>query len=153
MVTVFLFTPPVTPLTENWLVAVAVLFDKVFVLALIVPLALFGKKISIVYGALFFFLLGFVGNEADNMWGSLAFATPIVYENIFMMPLDFVRAAFLGSPFLYPVIRIIQGFIVMLIAVPLMHTLKTTKLLWRKDNILEDDHSDKKLEKQTAESP
>ena len=83
MVVVFLFTPPVTPLTENWYIAIAVLFDKVFTLALIVPVAVFGKKISIAHGAAFFFLLGFIGNQADNMWGSLAFSVPTVYDGIF----------------------------------------------------------------------
>ena len=136
MAVAFLFTPPVTPLTENGYIALAVLFDKIITLALIVPLALFGKKMSVAHGAAFFFLLGFVGNQADNMWGSLAFAVPTVYNGIFGMQLADVRFAFLASPFLYPAIRLVEAFIVMVIAVPLMRSLKGTAWLWRKETIL-----------------
>jgi uncharacterized membrane protein len=136
MVVAFLFTPPVSPLTENWFVAIAVLFDKVIALALILPLAFFGKKMSVGYGAAFFFILAFVGNQADNMWGSLAFAVPTVYNGVFGMPLEAVRVAFLVSPFLYPAVRLIQAFIVMIIAVPLMKMLQGTNWLWSKENLL-----------------
>ena len=139
MVIVFLFTPPVTPLTQNWYVALAVLFDKIITLAIIVPLALFGKKMSVAHGAAFFFLLGFVGNQADNMWGSMIFAMPGVYDKIFFMNLAAVRIAFLASPFLYPAIRLVEAVIVMVVAVPLMQALKGTPWLWRKDNILTDE--------------
>jgi ECF transporter S component (folate family) len=136
MIVVFLFTPPVTPLTEHWYVAIAVLFDKVITLALIVPVALLAKKMSIGRAALFFFLLGFIGNQADNMWGSMAFALPGVYDTIFFMDVTGVRVAFLASPFLYPAVRLVEAVIVMIIAVPLMQALKGTPWLWRKDNIL-----------------
>jgi hypothetical protein len=138
MIVAFLFTPPVSPLTQNWYIAVAVLFDKVVAIALILPLAFFGKKMSVGYGAAFFFLLAFVGNQADNMWGSLAFATSPVYNGIFGMPLEAVQASFLLSPFLYPAIRLIQAFIAMVIAVPLLKMLKGTPWLWSKENILND---------------
>jgi hypothetical protein len=80
--------------------------------------------------------LFFIGNQVDNMWGSFIFATPIVYNGIFAMPLDAVRVAFLVSPFAYPIIRLVQAFIAMLIAVPLMRALKGTPWLWRKETIL-----------------
>jgi uncharacterized membrane protein len=150
MIIAFLFTPPVTPLTgqssligfnvpiNNWYIALAVLFDKVIALAIILPLAFFGKKMSVAYGSAFFFILSFVGNQADNMWGSLAYATPPVYSTIFQTPLEFVQIAFLASPFLYPTIRLIQAFIAMIIAVPLIRVLQGTNWLWSKDNIFSD---------------
>jgi hypothetical protein len=49
---------------------------------------------------------------------------------------DVVRGLFVLSPFAYPAIRLVQAFIGMLIAVPLMQTLKGTPWLWSKDNIL-----------------
>lgn len=138
MTVAFLFTPPVNPLTENAHIALAVLFDKIIALALILPVALFGKKLSVAHGVAFFFLISFIGNEADNMWGSLAFAIPTVYEGIFGMSIDFVRGAFLLSPFLYPAIRIVQALIAMIILVPLVKTLKGTSWLWSQNNILSD---------------
>ena len=136
LIIAFLFTPPVQPLTENSIVAIAVLFDKIIAALLILPLLKFSKQLSIGQGAAFFFILAFIGNQADNMWGSLAFATPMVYGGIFQMPLDFVRAGFLAAPFAYPAIRLIQAFFATLIAIPLMKTLKGTPWLWRKENIL-----------------
>ncbi len=136
MAIIFLFTPAVSPLSENWFIALAVLFDKIITIALILPVALWGKKMSVAHGAAFFFLLGFIGNQADNMWGSLAFSFPAVYNGIFGYDLTIVHAAFLASPFLYPAIRLIEAAVVMVIAVPLMQSLKGTTWLWRKDNIL-----------------
>ena len=138
MAVVFLFTPPVTPLTENGYIALSVLFDKIITIALIIPLALFGKKIAVAHGTAFFFLLGFVGNQADNMWGSLAFSFPTVYNGVFGMDLAGVRFAFLASPFLYPAVRLVEAFIVMAIAVPLLQALKGTSWLWHKETILSD---------------
>jgi ECF transporter S component (folate family) len=152
MVIVFLFTPPVSPLTENWGIALAVLFDKVITLALIVPVGLFGKKISAAHGAAFFFLLGFIGNQADNMWGSMAFALPGVYDKIYGMDVATVRLAFLASPFLYPAVRLVEAVIVMVIAVPLLQTLKNTPWIWSKNNILSEGEKDKKLP-QPPEAP
>jgi hypothetical protein len=144
MTAAFLFTPPVWPLTENWYIAVAVLFDKVIALALIVPVALFSKKLSVAYGVTFFFLLAFIGNQADNMWGSFAFSLPVVYNGIYGMPIEAVRVAFLASPFLYPAVRLIQAFFAMIIAVPLLQALKGTHFLWNKETILTDAEKDQK---------
>ena len=135
LIVAFLFTPPIWPVTDNWLPAVAVLFDKIISLFLIIPVALFAKKLSVAKASLFYFLLFFIGNQADNMWGSFIFATPVVY-GLFGYDVGAVRLAFLASPFLYPAIRLIQGLIGMLIAVPLMQALKGTPWLWQKENVL-----------------
>ena len=131
----FLFTPPIWPVTENWLVAIAVLFDKIIALLMIVPVALFAKQLSVGKASLFCFLLFFIGNQADNMWGSFIFATPMVY-GLFGYTAADVQIAFLASPFLYPAVRIVQALIGMLIAVPLMQALKGTPWLWRKETVL-----------------
>ncbi len=132
----FLFTPPIWPVTDNWFVALAVLFDKIFALFLIIPVALFAKKFSFAKASLFYFLLFFIGNQADNMWGSFVFATPPVYYGIFGYAASDVQGFFLVTPFLYPAIRIIQAIIAMLIAVPLMQVLKDTPWLWQKETII-----------------
>jgi hypothetical protein len=136
LIIAFLFTPPVQPLAENWLVAVAVLFDKVIALFLILPVVIFTKKLGIGQASVFYFILFFIGNQADNMWGSFAFSTPLVYGGIFGLDVNAVRGLFLLSPFAYPAIRLIQAFIAMLIIVPLMRTLSGTPWLWKKENIL-----------------
>lgn len=136
LIIAFLFTPPVLPLAENWLVAVAVLFDKGIALFLILPLVIFAKKLSIGKASVFYFLLCFIGNQADNMWGTFAFSVPTVYEGIFGLDVIAVRGLFLLSPFVYPGIRLIQAFFAMLIAVPLMRALRGTPWLWKKENIL-----------------
>ena len=135
LIVAFLFTPPIWPVTENWLVAAAVLFDKIIALLMIVPVALFAKQLSFAKASLFYFLLFFIGNQVDNMWGSFIFATPMVY-GLFGYDVPLVRIAFLASPFLYPAIRLIQAVIGMLIAVPLMQALKGTPWLWRKETIV-----------------
>jgi len=150
MIIVFLFTPPVTPLTDNWYVALAVLFDKVITLVLILPVAIFGKKISIAHGAAFFFLLGFIGNQADNMWGSMAFAIPGVFDKIFSLDLAATRLAFLASPFLYPALRIVEAAIVMIIAVPLWQAIKNTPWTWSKNNLLSDSVKEIKSPEESA---
>jgi hypothetical protein len=136
LIIAFLFTPPVQPLAENWFVAVAVLFDKVIALFLILPVAIFAKKLTIAKASVFYFLLFFIGNQADNMWGSFAFSVPTVYGGIFGMDAGIVRGLFLLSPFAYPAIRLIQAFIGMLIAVPLMRTLSGTPWLWKEKSVL-----------------
>jgi ECF transporter S component (folate family) len=138
LIIAFLFTPPVQPLTDYWYVAVAVLFDKVIALLLMLPLVMFAKQLAIGKAAAFYFILAFVGNQVDNMWGSFIFATPIVYGSPFFGGLDAaaVRGLFLFSPFAYPAIRLAQAFIAMLIAVPLMQTLKGTPWLWQRETIL-----------------
>ena len=148
MIIAFLFTPPVSPITgqstplgfpapiDNWYIAVAVLFDKVIALTLILPLAFFGKKMSLAYGSIFFFILSFVGNQADNMFGSLIYSTPMVYNGIFGFDIAFVQVGFLASPFLYPAVRLIQALIAMIIVVPLVRVLQGTNWLWKENNIL-----------------
>jgi uncharacterized membrane protein len=145
MIVAFLFTPPVFPITgqttlggavvDNWFIVAATIFDKVIALLLILPLAFFGKKMSLAYGSAFFFILGFIGNEADNMFGTLMYVTPPVYSGIFGFSLEFVQAGLLLSPFLYPAVRIIQALIAMLIAVPLLRVLRRTNWLWSEDNL------------------
>ena len=138
LIIAFLFTPPAQPLTEYWYIAVAVLFDKVIALLLILPLVKFARQISIGKAAAFYFILAFIGNEVDNMWGSFIFATPMVYGSPFFggLTVEVVRGLFLISPFAYPAIRLVQAFIAMLIAVPLMQTLKGTPWLWQKETLL-----------------
>jgi len=138
LIIAFLFTPPAQPLTQYWSIAVAVLFDKVIALLLILPLVKFAKQISIGKAAAFYFVLAFIGNEVDNMWGSFIFATPMVYGSPFFggLTVEVVRGLFLISPFAYPAIRLIQAFIAMLIAVPLMQTLRGTPWLWQKKTLL-----------------
>jgi hypothetical protein len=150
MIIAFLFTPPVTPLygqsiladsglpIANWHLAIAVLFDKIIALFLILPLAFFGKKISIAHGSIFFFILAFIGNQADNIFGTLIFSTSMVYDGIFGMGLPFVQASFLVTPFMYPVVRLIQALLATLIAVPLVKILQDANWLWSKDNIFAD---------------
>jgi hypothetical protein len=138
LIVAFFFTPPVQPLAENLSVVLAVLVDKIVALLLIIPLVMFTKQLAITEKGIyaFYLILGFIGNQADNMWGTLAFSLPTVYEGIFGMPVDAVRTAFLVSPFFYPVLRLIQATAVMFIAVALMRTLKGTPWLWQKENIL-----------------
>jgi hypothetical protein len=138
LIIAFFFTPPVQPLAENLSVVVAVLADKIFALLLIIPLVMFTEQLAITERGIyaFYLILGFIGNQADNMWGTLVFSLPTVYEGIFSMPLDAVRTGFLISPFFYPVLRLIQAAAVMFIAVALMRTLRGTPWLWQKENIL-----------------
>lgn len=137
LITAFLFTPPVQPLTENFHIGVAVLWDKILALLLILPCAKFAGKLSTPKTLpLFYFLLAFIGNQADNMWGSLAFAVPVVYEGIFGLQLDVVRFLFVVSPFVYPAIRITQAVIAAIIAIPLMKALKNTPWLWQETTII-----------------
>jgi hypothetical protein len=131
----FIFTPPVYSF-GNPQVALWVLWDKIIALALIAPLMLFRKRLSTGFGAGLFFILAFIGNQADNIWGSFAFALPQVYNGIYGMQMVDVQIAFLGGPFLYPAIRLLQAFIIMLIAVPLIRVLSQTNWLWSKENIL-----------------
>jgi ECF transporter S component (folate family) len=138
LIAAFLFLPPSQPLTEFWYVSVAVIWDKVIALLLIIPSAKFakrfssGKSISILY-----FLLAFIGNQADNVWGSDVFAIPIVYNGIFAMDVNVVRVAFVLSPFIYPLIRFVQALIVAVIAVPLMSGLKNAGWTLQEKTILD----------------
>jgi hypothetical protein len=113
-----------TPLNMNIILISAVLTSGIICLAtLFVGYgAVFSRKALTV--SLLYFLLAFIGNQADNMWGANAFSLPIVYEGIFELPLEVVRFLFLVSPFAYPAIRFIQAIIATAIAVPLMEALK-----------------------------
>ncbi len=74
---------------------------------------------------LIYFVLSYIGNQADNAWGNLIFATPMVYEGIYRIPLEFVRWLFLVSPFAYFAIRLIQAAIASLVALPLIGNLRS----------------------------
>jgi hypothetical protein len=131
----FLFTPPVASFNSAQ-VAIWVLWDKILAVALIAPLVLFRKRLTVGLGAAAVFLIAFIGNQADNIWGSFAFALPPVYNGIYGMSTELVQLAFLASPFIYPAVRLIQAFIVTIIAVPLLQVLSKTDWLWSKNNIL-----------------
>jgi predicted membrane protein len=134
----FLFTPPVLSMANAFgsvQVALWVLWDKIIALLLILPIAFYSKRLSVGQGALLFFLIAFVGNQADNIWGSFIYAWPIVYEGIFGFTTEFVQLTFLAGPFLYPTIRVIEALIVMVIAVPLIKILSNTNWLWSRKNL------------------
>jgi uncharacterized membrane protein len=155
LILAFLFSPPSQPITgysqvfdpfnpDNsysipiYYVPSAVLWDKIIALLLIIPIVKFARLLSTPKNiSILFFLLAFVGNQADNMWGCNAFAIPIVYESIFGLPLEGVRFYFLVSPFIYPAIRIIQAVLVAVIAVPLIRTLKNTEWIIAEKSIIE----------------
>ncbi len=138
LASVFLFLPPSQPLDQNYMVATAVLWDKVIALLLIVPTAMFSQKLSnSARLPLLFFLICFIGNQADNMWGSNVFAIPSVYQ-LFGFDLEATRIAFLASPFFYPAIRLVQAVIGTIIAVPLMKTLKGVNWTISEKSIIEE---------------
>jgi predicted membrane protein len=139
LIIAFPFTPPVLSMVDSMgsaQVAVWVLWDKIIALLLILPLAFFSKRLSAGHGAALFFILAFIGNQADNMWGSFIYAWPMVYNGIFGFTTEFVQLQFLAGPFLFPAIRLIEAFIAMIIAVPLIKVLSGTNWLWSKDNLL-----------------
>jgi hypothetical protein len=131
----FVFTPPVYSFNSAQ-VAIWVLWDKIIAVALVAPLILFRKQLTVGLGTASIFLISFIGNQADNIWGSFAFALPPVYNGIYGMQMVDVQLAFLASPFIYPAIRLVQAIIITIIAVPLLHVLLKTDWLWSKDNIL-----------------
>lgn len=138
LIIAFLFTPPAQPLAENLTVVIAVLMDKIVALLLIIPLVNFAKWLASSEKGryAFYLILGFIGNQADNMWGSLAFSVPTVYQGIFGFPLEIVRAGFLVSPLFYPALRLIQASAVMFIAVSLMRSLEGTQWIWKGETLL-----------------
>lgn len=78
---------------------------------------------------LLYFLLAFIGNEADNALGNDIFAVPLVYEGIFQIPsLDILRGLFIVAPFFYFAVRLFQAVITTLIATPLIRNLKAAGL-------------------------
>jgi len=137
LIAVFWFLPPSQPLSEFWYVGLATTWDKIIALALIFPVVKLAKFKSLKSQAPFYFLLAFIGNQADNMWGADIFAVPIVYEGIFSISnIDDVRFLFLVSPFIYPAIRIIQAVIVMVIAIPLIKALESSNIVPLKESIV-----------------
>ena len=123
LIGVFWVSPPCTPFNPYWYVGLAASWDKIIACALIAPTVLLLRKPSLKAMFAAFFLLGLIGNQADNAWGNLAFAFPVVYNGIFGLNVEVVRFLFLVSPFIYPVIRIIQGALVAVVAVPLVKAL------------------------------
>jgi len=137
LIVAFLFTPPVQPIDKNFYVGVAVLWDKVIALLLILPCVKFAKHLSNSKSLpIFYLILAFVGNQVDNMWGSLAFATPLVYNGIFGLPVETVRFLFIVSPFIYPAIRLLQAIVAAIIATPLMKAVAGTPWVFQEKNIL-----------------
>jgi len=136
LILVFWFLPPSQPLSEFWYVGLATAWDKIIALALIFPVVKLARFKSLKLQPLFYFLLAFIGNQADNMWGADIFAVPIVYEGIFAYSLEAVRVAFVVSPFIYPAIRIIQSIIAAIIAVPLLKALESSDLTPMKESIV-----------------
>jgi hypothetical protein len=157
----FLFLPPSQPITgygqiydpfnpDNaytipiYYVPVAVLWDKVIALLLIIPTVKFAKLLSNPKRMpILFFLLTFIGNQADNMWGCDAFAIPVIYESIFNLPLEAVRFYFIVSPFIYPAIRLIQALVATVIVVPLITTLRNTELIAAEKSIIGENAKEK----------
>jgi hypothetical protein len=94
------------------------------------------------FDVLHLFIMAFIGNEADNMWGSLIFSLPVVYGVFYSLNVDVVRWLFLVSPFAYPAIRLLQAIVGTMVAVPLLRTLRTAKLI---PNMIDDETTGSKL--------
>jgi len=137
LILAFWFLPPSQPLSEFWYVSLATTWDKIIALALIFPVVKLAKFKSLKLQPLFYFLLAFIGNQADNMWGADIFAVPTVYGGIFgINGIEDVRFLFVVSPFIYPAIRIIQSIIAAIIAVPLVKALESSDLVPIKESIV-----------------
>jgi len=128
----FFLTPVCTPLTEHWFVGVLSTFDKILALLIIIPTIILlnrlktQKNITSItgYSFIIIFLLAFIGNQADAALGNTIFAQQVVYEGVFQIPLEITRSLFTVSPFIYPIIRIIQTLIAAAAGVPLMRALR-----------------------------
>lgn len=141
LISAFLFLPPSQPLSVYYYVPVAVLWDKIIALLLIIPVAILGDKLaSRRYIAMLFFIICFIGNQADNMWGADVFSIPLVYNSIFPLDLEVVRGLFVVSPFIYPAIRLVQAALGTAIAVPLMAALKNTGWTMQGKSLMNDGH-------------
>jgi len=80
-----------------------------------------------VFEMLLYFLLAFIGNEADNALGVDIFAVPLVYEGVFgISSLELLRSLFTVAPFFYFGIRLFQAVITALIATPLLRNLRAS---------------------------
>jgi hypothetical protein len=133
LIIAFLFLPPSQPLTQYYYVSAAVLWDKIIALLLILPIVLIGPKLAQAKSSTlhvkmfaFYLLLCFVGNQADNMWGSDIFAVPSVYTMFGLPDASAVRVLFILSPFVYPAIRLLQAIVAAVIAVPIMNAIRNT---------------------------
>lgn len=133
----FWLTPICAPLSEYWSVGLGANFDKILALLLIIPISRImqqGRKdesrlgVSTSLSFLLIFLLSFVGNQADAALGNNIFALPAVYEGLFSLSVDATRWLFTVSPFIYPVIRIIQAFVAASLGLPLMRALRKMKI-------------------------
>lgn len=137
LLTVFLFLPPSQPLHEQYQVPLAVLWDKLIALLLLLPAIRLTRKLSEPrFLSILFFILAFLGNQADNMWGANIFAVPLVYESIFGLDIGTVRFLFTVSPFIYPAIRILQATFATIIAVPVVRALQNTEWMYNEPSIL-----------------
>jgi predicted membrane protein len=134
----FLFLPPSQPFGEFWYISALVVWDKVIALLLIIPTAKLAKRLSSPkLIPILYFLIGFIGNQADNMWGTDIYAVPVVYNGIFGFTLETVRVGFTISPLFYPAIRILQAIFVAIVAVPLILRLKNTGWVWKEETIID----------------
>ncbi len=137
LIVVFLLLPPSQPLYKQYHVPLAVLWDKLIALLLLLPAMRFSRKLSDPrFQSILFFILAFFGNQADNMWGANIFAVPMVYESIFGLDVETVRFLFTVSPFIYPAIRILQATFATIIAVPIVRSLQNTEWIYRESSIL-----------------
>lgn len=138
LIVAFLFTPPAQPILDYYYVSVAVLWDKVIALLLIIPAVKLARKSSNPeYMAVLFFFICFAGNQVDNTWGVDVFALPSVYSLFGFPTVDAVRATFIVSPFFYPAVRLVQAILGTIVAVPLMRSLKSTKWILEEKSIIE----------------
>ncbi|MHA1754448.1 MAG: ECF transporter S component [Candidatus Odinarchaeia archaeon] len=129
LILIELFLPPLWPLSENWIVALAVLWDKLIGLALIFPTVwLYSKNKHIIlqeghrkliaFGI--FLSISLIGNILDNLLGVVIFSLPPIYEGVYALTIDTVRFLFLANPFIYLPIRIAQSVFASLIIVGLL---------------------------------
>jgi hypothetical protein len=138
LIAAFLFLPPSQPLIDNYIVPIAVLWDKIIALLLIIPTVMLSHKLSKPkYVPILFFFICFIGNQVYNMWGADVFAVPAVYQFFGFPSVNDVRLTFIASPFFYPAIRFVQAIIGTIIAVPLMKALKNTKWITKQESIME----------------
>jgi len=133
----FWLTPLSQPLNQFYYVALAATFDKIIALFLIIPAVKIKDRFASLQALpMLYFLLAFIGNQADGALGSLIFATPVVYAGPIYGPyveslataanmsvIDFMRFSYVVSPLFYPAIRIIQAVIATIVAVPLFRAL------------------------------
>jgi hypothetical protein len=138
LIIAFLFTPPAQPVADYYYVSIAVLWDKIIALLLIIPAANLSSRLSSPRGLpILFFMICFVGNQVDNTWGTDVFALPSVYTLFGFPTVDAVRETFVLSPFFYPAIRLVQALIATIVAVPLIRSLKDTKWILNEKSIIE----------------